>query len=194
MADHKTTYTEEDFSFNLETVKSIRVEDNALTFGNTVYQISNISRVTVRKVKRDRRATMPGILLLLWIACGSFVAFSSTEPRANLLGFFIVVVGLFFFFDSRLKSISYIYYLAIEFNSGTTRYFKDESQDFLNKVAYRLHSMIQNPSYVNAFIADFNVNEVFNIYDDHSTHVGGDVLNSFINSGIANGVQGRWSA
>ncbi|MEO0333994.1 MAG: hypothetical protein AAF223_20355, partial [Bacteroidota bacterium] len=76
--------------------------------------------------------------------------------------------------------------------NNSTRYFESESESFLDEVIRKLHEVIKNPNYASSFTVYFNSNEV--TYNDHSSYVGGDILNSFVNpSGVANGVHSSWS-
>ncbi|MEL6382862.1 MAG: DUF6232 family protein, partial [Cyanobacteria bacterium J06626_18] len=81
---------------NLEKPNEILISDNALTFENTVYQIRNISSVTVRKWKIVKKDVMPLYQLAAWLFIGALIFTSSEEARVRLMGVMVSAPGFIF--------------------------------------------------------------------------------------------------
>ena len=175
-------FIEEGFSFNVENAKQMTVENNALTFSNTVYQISNISRVTVRKWKRVKRNFYSPFFILILMVIGIALTLYLPGPRAKIISLLIFIVGLFLYIDESIRSPTYIYLLVIELNSGSVTGFKSERPDFLETVVNALYLIIENPQNDAGFIINFSDNSIRPVYD-YSVYIGGDLLNGIINSG-----------
>ena len=180
MSVSNADFVEEDFDFkNIENTKKIEVANNALTFGNTVYQISNISRVTVRKWKRIEKDILSPFFILFLIAIGTALAVYLPEPRAKVISLLVILVGLFLFFDEKLRSPTYIYLLVIELNSGNVRYFASKDTGFLEKAVLALYRVIENPYGNVSFAISFSDNRI--VYNNSVT-IGGDLLGTLFNN------------
>jgi hypothetical protein len=180
--------TEEDFSFNIEYPHEIRIDRNALISNNNIYQISNITRVTVRRWKHVKKDQTPSLLLFAWFFLGTVVFTSSDDSRARIFGALILLVGSFFFLDSRIKRVKHSCLLVIELNSATLASFYSTSEDFLEQVAARLRYVIENPHIAASFVANFVTHTVDNSIHDHSVFINGDLHEGLINTGWAQGI------
>ena len=173
-------FVEEDFNFkNIESTKKIEVESNALTFGNTVYQISNISRVTVRKWKRIEKDVLSPFFILFLIAVGTALSVYLPEPRDKVISLLVILVGLFLFFDEKLRSPTYIYLLVIELNSGSVRYFASKDISFLEEAVLALYRVIENPYNNSSFTISLSDNRIIH---NNSVTIGGDLLGTLFNN------------
>ncbi|HEY9889745.1 MAG TPA: hypothetical protein V6D02_15165, partial [Candidatus Obscuribacterales bacterium] len=97
-----------------------------------------------------------------------------------------VLVGYIFYVDLKIKSTAYLHLLTVELNSGSTWYFPDEDKNFLERVAYRLHKVIENPNHSESFVVNFVKNEIYNTTHDYSIKIEcGDLIGSLVCTGSA---------
>ena len=180
-------FSEEDINLNLESTEFIQVRNNTITFGNTVLHIANISRITVRKWKRNKNNNTSEFFIFLWIAFGALISALSSDPTTKLTGGLIVVAGIFFYSDNKLRKGSYIYLLIMELNSGSVRFFKDSNSNSLEKAAHTLRAVIENP--LSGWYLTINIggDVVHNTFDNSINTGGGDLINSLLNTGINQG-------
>ncbi|WP_039727387.1 DUF6232 family protein [Leptolyngbya iicbica] len=157
-------FSEEEVNLNLGKTNEIIVHKNAVVFRDTVYQISNISYATVKKWKRAEDKSMPLYVLWMWIFLSAFVIASSEDPRVNLYGVLILIVGVYFYFVSKLEKVDYFYLLILDFNSGSRRFFKSCKPDFLESVVLLLKEAIEDPYFMSR-VVDFSDNSI-KIYGD----------------------------
>lgn len=184
MASSVIEVAEEEVNFNRENSREIHVERNTITLGNTVYQISSISQVTVRKWRRVKKAVMPIPILLVWLFCGALIFTVSPEQTAKFGAALVTTTGWLVFLVSRIGRTSYLYQLRIEFNSGTVCGFEDENRDFFDRVASRLHNAIENPNRERNFTVNLRTQEIHNHNYDYSTYAEGSIIGNLINSGM----------
>jgi hypothetical protein len=170
-------FSEEEVKLNLENPGKIVVHKNAVIFGDTVYQISNISYATVKRWKRKKDKSMPVYVLWMWIFLAALVIASSEDPRVNLYGVLILIVGTYFYFMSKLEKVDYFYLLVLNFNSGSRRFFQSCNSDFLERVVLLLKEAIENPYFMSRIVN----------FSDNSIKIYGDAIGNDFQTGL-----GEW--
>ncbi len=160
--------TEEEVRLNLEDTDKIVVANNAITYGNTIYQIRNITSVTVRKWKYIKTEKMPGYILIAWFAIGGFLFATANALIIKALAVVIIVFGWLIYLDSKVPRVQYAYSLMIELSSGAEKYFfQNASKQNLEEVVRKLQEFIERPYSTSAFIV-YNSQVTNNITIDNS--------------------------
>lgn len=147
---------------------NLHIDHNALIFGQTVIQISNISKIWAGYLPKPSFPFMQVCILL-----GGGVIAVTKYTSLSVIGLILILVGVYLIF----KYISYklIYTLNIELNSGTVHRFFSEEKQFINKMFQFLNAILVNDSRNENIIMDFK-NSNFTVLD-HSS-----VIDSIIQS------------
>lgn len=145
--------TEEAVRSSLENTDKIVVANNAIYYGNTIYQIRNITSVDIKQWEYLNKDKMPGHVLLAWIALGGFLLAITHILIINVLAIVIIASGWLSYFYSRVSKVKYTYSLMIELNSGSIKYFfQYDSKKNMEKVVRKLQELIEKPYFKSEFV------------------------------------------
>lgn len=161
----------------------IKVRGKTLLFGNVVYQIHNISSIGLV----DLTTTKP-IPRFYWalLFLGIVFLFVVPDQQAKILGFLILCLVAWLFYQHHLNKTTERYGMTIYTNSGSRTILTSRSEDFIKRVILTLYNVMNSDEFK---AINFNF-DTLDMSTDNSVqigtnigspvvsgHVGGDVVN-----------------
>lgn len=162
----------------------IKITDRTVRFGETVYQVRNITGVSVAEYRSPPR--IPVIAIAFCGVIGIYLL-PSQEIEEQSLSFFLITVAAIgaverFFLRTQ-------YFLQLEMNSGRSRLFLSSRKDFLTKVVKKIYEVMDSndPTIIHNYTVDLSTKHI----RDHSTRieVGGSVGGNIIGGDVRAPVQ-----
>ena len=114
----------------------LRIRANTLVIANSIYPITNISRVTLSDLRRP-------IPLFVWIMLGAGVLGLLMGGSMALLGFLLIAAAGYLIFLNLKSRSAADYALSVQMNSGSTAVIMNNDGDFLKAIALELYEVIE---------------------------------------------------
>jgi hypothetical protein len=161
----------------------IKVRGKTLIFGNVVYQIPNIASIGLV----DLTSTKP-IPRFYWalLFLGIVFLFVIPNTEAKIIGFLILALVAWLFYQHHLNKTTERYGMTIYTNSGYRTVLTSRSEDFIKQVILALYRVMNSDEFkainFNFETLDMSIDNSIEIGENiNSTvvsgHVGGDVVN-----------------
>lgn len=162
----------------------LKVRGKTLIFENSVYQISNISSVSLVDLSSVKE--MPSYFL--WMLIIGVVLLVIPMNQLRVLGFIILAVLIWRFFEYRKSKLTERYGIGIFLNSGMRTILISKNYEFMKEVVLVLNN-IMNTDELKAINFNLDQNQ---IYEDRSINIkemtGSNVITGSVKGNIASSV------
>jgi hypothetical protein len=156
----------------------LKVRGNTLIFQNSIYQISNISSISVLNLSTEK--AMPGYIVIVLIV-GIILLFAPEVLK--LVGIAAIAIAGYLIYQHYQNKVDEKYGLSMTLNSGEFSVFLGRDESFLKQVAITLHNIMNEKNIEDSINFNFDQRQIVDINNaTGSTIVTGSVSGDVVNS------------
>jgi len=182
---------------NILEINVLKVRGNALIFGNTIYQISNITSVKLTETKKSYKNKSPAWIKIFFYLGAIFILLAfliKSTSNDNLsadgnISIFFMVLSILSFLISYLGRSShslfvndYTYGLKVTLSSGDYNKFISKDEDFIKEIVMSLYSVISDKNSNKSITYNFSENKVIVDSASSCNIVSGDIKGDVVNN------------